>query len=55
MSYPMPADPDPASHSIQNSVSATAAIAPLPIPPEATEEQLIALWLHGKSPNTIRA
>ena len=31
------------------------AIAPTPIPPDATEEQLIGLWLHGKSPNTIRA
>jgi hypothetical protein len=30
-------------------------IAPLPIPSDATEEQLIELWLHGKSPNTIRA
>src|SRR5664279_2798057 len=30
-------------------------IAPTPIPPDATEEQLIALWLHGKSGNTIRA
>jgi integrase/recombinase XerD len=30
-------------------------IAPTPIPPDATEEQLIELWLHGKSPNTIRA
>ena len=46
----MSLEADPASHSIQNS-----AIAPLPIPPEATEEQLIALWLHGKSPHTIRA
>jgi hypothetical protein len=24
-------------------------------PPDATEEQLIGLWLHGKSANTIRA
>jgi hypothetical protein len=32
-----------------------ATIAPLPIPSDATEEQLIELWLHGKSPNTIRA
>jgi hypothetical protein len=31
------------------------AIAPTPIPPDATEEQLIGLWLHGKSPNTIWA
>jgi hypothetical protein len=30
-------------------------IAPTPIPPDATEEQLIALWLHGKSTNTVRA
>ncbi len=30
-------------------------IAPLPIPSDATEEQLIELWLHGKSSNTIRA
>jgi hypothetical protein len=27
-------------------------IAPTPIPPRATEAQLIALWLHGKSANT---
>jgi hypothetical protein len=46
----MPPNTDPASHPIQSS-----AIAPLPIPPDATEEQLTALWLHGKSPNTIRA
>jgi integrase/recombinase XerD len=30
-------------------------IAPTPIPPDATEEQLIGLWLHGKSANTVRA
>jgi integrase/recombinase XerD len=30
-------------------------IQPLPIPLDATEEHLIELWLHGKSPNTIRA
>lgn len=30
-------------------------IAPTPIPPDATEEQLIRLWLRAKSPNTIRA
>ena len=32
-----------------------AAIQPLPIPPDATEELLLELWLHGKSPNTVRA
>jgi site-specific recombinase XerD len=26
-----------------------------PIPPDTTEEQLLALWLHGKSPATVRA
>lgn len=31
------------------------AIGPLPIPPDTTEEQLIRLWLHGKTENTIRA
>src|ERR1700694_5471029 len=46
----MSVDPDPTSQP-----AASSAISPLPIPPEATEEQLIALWLHGKSPNTIRA
>lgn len=30
-------------------------IQPLPISLDATEEHLIELWLHGKSPNTIRA
>jgi len=30
-------------------------IAPLPIPPDTTEEQLIGLWLHGKSENTVLA
>jgi integrase/recombinase XerD len=31
------------------------AIAPTPIPPDTTDAELVALWLHGKSPNTIRA
>jgi hypothetical protein len=31
-----------------------AEIASLPIPPWATDDELVALWLHGKSPNTIR-
>jgi hypothetical protein len=35
--------------------AAQSPIAPTPIPPDATEEQLIGLWLHGKSGNTIRA
>jgi site-specific recombinase XerD len=30
-------------------------IAPTPIPPDTTDAELVALWLHGKSPNTIRA
>jgi integrase/recombinase XerD len=30
-------------------------LAPTPIPPDTTEEQFIALWLHGKSPHTVRA
>ncbi len=30
-------------------------IAPTPIPPDTTDGELVALWLHGKSPNTIRA
>jgi len=30
-------------------------IAALPIPPSTTDDQLIALWLHGKSAHTIRA
>jgi site-specific recombinase XerD len=32
-----------------------AVIAPLPIPPSTTDADLIALWLHGMSPHTIRA
>jgi len=31
------------------------AIAPTPIPPDTTDAELVALWLHGKSPHTIRA
>jgi len=31
------------------------AFAATPIPPDTTEEQLLALWLHGKSANTTRA
>ncbi|HEV3157582.1 MAG TPA: hypothetical protein VGZ00_09585 [Candidatus Baltobacteraceae bacterium] len=30
-------------------------VQPLSIPPDATEEELLELRLHGKSPNTIRA
>jgi integrase/recombinase XerD len=30
-------------------------IAATPIPPDATDAELVALWLHGKSPNTVRA
>ena len=30
-------------------------VAALPIPPDTTDDELVALWLHGKSPNTIRA
>jgi site-specific recombinase XerC len=30
-------------------------IAPTPIPPDITDAELVALWLHGKSPHTIRA
>jgi integrase/recombinase XerD len=32
-----------------------AAIVALPIPPSTTDDELVALWLHGKSPHTIRA
>jgi integrase/recombinase XerD len=34
---------------------AAAAFEATPIPPDTTEEQLLALWLHGKSANTVRA
>jgi integrase/recombinase XerD len=34
---------------------AQSAVVALPIPPSTTEAELIALWLHGKSPHTIRA
>jgi hypothetical protein len=44
----MGSEADPASLPAPSSV-----IAPLPIPPDATEEQLIGLWLHGKSANTV--
>jgi hypothetical protein len=30
------------------------AIAPTPIPPDTTDSELVALWLHGKSSNTVR-
>ena len=30
-------------------------VAALPIPPDTTDDELVALWLHGKSPNTMRA
>ena len=33
----------------------TIAPTPTPIPPDTTDAELVALWLHGKSPNTIRA
>jgi hypothetical protein len=49
----MPPNPLPAPPVV--ATAAQNAIAPTPIPPDATEEQLIALWLHGKSLNTIRA
>jgi integrase/recombinase XerD len=49
----MPPDPLPAPPAVLAAAQPT--IAPTPIPPDATEEQLIGLWLHGKSPNTIRA
>jgi hypothetical protein len=32
-----------------------AEIAALPIPPWTTDDELVTLWLHGKSPHTIRA
>jgi hypothetical protein len=32
-----------------------AAILSLSIPPSTTDDELIALWLHGKSPHTMRA
>ena len=50
---PLPA-PAPVLAATQSPI-APSAIAPTPIPPDATEEQLISLWLHGKSPNTVRA
>jgi hypothetical protein len=30
-------------------------VAALPIPPDTTDDELVGLWLHGKSPNTMRA
>src|SRR5450755_931576 len=30
-------------------------IAATPIPPDTTDAELVALWLHGKSPHTVRA
>jgi len=32
-----------------------AEIAALPVAPWTTDDELVALWPHGKSPNTIRA
>jgi integrase/recombinase XerD len=37
------------------SAAATWTSAPTPIPPDTTDAELVALWLHGKSPHTIRA
>ena len=54
----MPADPLPAPPAVlaaAPSPIAPSAVASTPILPDATEEQLIGLWLHGKSPNTVRA
>ena len=57
MGSSMPPDPLPAPPPALAAQPTAAAqpLAPTPIPPDATEEQLIALWLHGKSGNTIRA
>jgi hypothetical protein len=61
---PQPGIPEPASAPLAARAAsaeeeAAAArdwtIAPTPIPPDTTDAELVALWLHGKSPHTIRA
>src|ERR1035438_9909849 len=49
----MPPNPVPAPPAVLAATQSP--VAPTPIPPDTTEEQLIGLWLHGKSANTIRA
>jgi hypothetical protein len=49
----MQPDPPPAPPSALD--AAQNAIAALSIPSNATEDELIRLWLHGKSPHIIRA
>jgi integrase/recombinase XerD len=60
---PQPGIPEPASAPLAaraagaEEAAATGdwTIAPTPIPPDTTDAELVGLWLHGKSPNTIRA
>ncbi|MGP0092616.1 MAG: tyrosine-type recombinase/integrase [Xanthobacteraceae bacterium] len=46
---------EPASAPLATRAEEEAEVARLPIPPWTTDDELVALWLHGKSPNTIRA
>jgi integrase/recombinase XerD len=50
------ASPDPQADSAEEEAAARDwTIAPTPILPDTTDAELVALWLHGKSPHTIRA
>src|ERR1035438_7650081 len=50
------ARPDPQADSAEEEAATRDwTIAPTPIPPDTTDAELVALWLHGKSPHTIRA
>jgi integrase/recombinase XerD len=46
---------DAIAHPQITSPAEEAAIVALPIPPSTSDDELIALWLHGKSPHTVRA
>ena len=52
--HPSPAEPIRAPL-IASPGRAEEEVAALPIPPDTTDNELVALWLHGKSRNTTRA
>jgi hypothetical protein len=59
---PQPGTAEPASAplaaraaSAEEAATGDWTIAPTPIPPDTTDAELVALWLHGKSPHTVRA
>jgi integrase/recombinase XerD len=52
---PEPAGAPLAARAAAEEEAAAWTIAATPIPPDTTDAELVALWLHGKSPNTVRA